>query len=326
MRGMGLLAVLLALLGEADAFTVTNTNANGEGSLAQAIGDANAAPGADTIIFAIPPGDPPTVPRIATAHYSIVHNAVDNDLTVRIGEDLAHDPGAVGGADFEVLGPGESKQDSVRVLLATPANTGTSTVGTLEHFWSVGFNAGDPAQSYLPPRRAWPWFLYVKDAGYVNRTGRVTSFSMFVNDAPGSATGTTYVTDHNPMPQATGEFGQSPAILWIPELGTVGVDGPSPALTFLRPTQPNPVTSGAVFRYAIGREIAAKGSVPVSLRLHDLQGRQVRSLRRTRQGIGEYEVRWDGTDDRGARLAPGIYYLRLTAGGAHGEQKVAVVD
>jgi hypothetical protein len=272
------------------------------------------------------PADYGQLARIATAHYSIVHNAVDNDLTVRIGEDFDYNPGALGGADFEVLGPGESQQDSVRVVLATPPNTGTSTVGTLEHFWSVGFNGGDPAEAYLPPRRGWPWFLYVKDAGFVNRTGRVTSFSMFVNDAPGSATGTTYVTDHAPMPQATGEFGQSPAILWIPERGTVAVHESSPSLTFLRPVLPNPVTSRAIFRYAIGGEVAGKDPVSVSLRLHDLQGRLVRELAHARQTVGEYEVTWNGTDEHGSRVRPGIYYLRLSAGETRRDQKVAVVN
>jgi small-conductance mechanosensitive channel len=38
----------------ASTFTVTNTNDAGPGSLRQAIDDANAAPGADTIVFAIP--------------------------------------------------------------------------------------------------------------------------------------------------------------------------------------------------------------------------------------------------------------------------------
>ncbi|HET9326393.1 MAG TPA: S8 family serine peptidase [Candidatus Eisenbacteria bacterium] len=265
--------------------------------------------------------------RVATAYYSIVHNAVDNDLTVRVGADFDYNPGALGSADVEVLGPGEIQQDSMRVLFPTPANTGTSTVGTIEHFWSVGFNAGDPAGDYLPPRRGWPWFLHVKDGGFVNRTGRVTSFSMFVNDTPGSATGTTYVTDHQPMPQATGEFGQSPAILWIPEQRIVGVD-PSPAAssTLLRPALPNPITSRAVFSYTVGREVAGSGPVSVSLRLHDLQGRLVRDLARVRQGAGDYQVAWDGTNDRGARVGPGIYYVRLSAGGVHSQQKVAVVN
>jgi subtilisin family serine protease len=165
-----------------------------------------------------------TLARIMTAFYSIVHDAVDNDLLVRVGSDADYDPGTLGGADFEVLGPGETSQDSFKVILdgTIPPNTATATLGTIEHFWSVGFRQGDGAEPYLPLSRNHPWFLHVTDAGYVNRTGRVTGFSLFVNDAPGSASGQTYVTNHTPMPQPTGEFGLTPAVLWIPEMTSTG--------------------------------------------------------------------------------------------------------
>jgi hypothetical protein len=160
-----------------------------------------------------------TLARIATAYYQIVHNAVDNDLLVRIGSDLDYNPGSLGGANFEVLGPGENAQDSSKVVLNSnvPPNTGTSTVGTVEHWWSVGFRQGDGAEAYLPPNFAHPWFLSVTDGGYVNRTGRVTAFSLFVNISPGSANGNTWVTNHTPMPVPTGEGGAGSALLWIPE-------------------------------------------------------------------------------------------------------------
>lgn len=166
-----------------------------------------------------------TLARIATAHYQVVHNAVDNDLTVRIGSDYGRTIGGLGAADFEVLGPGETAQDSAVVLLpaAVPANTGTSTVGTVEHYWSVGFKQGDPAEGFLPPSLGTPWFLDVTDGGFVNRNGRVTAFSIFVNDTPGSATGQTYVTDHQPLPAPLVEGGAVSTTLWIPEQPVTGV-------------------------------------------------------------------------------------------------------
>jgi len=162
--------------------------------------------------------------RVATAHYQIVHNAVDNDLMVRIGASLDYDPGNLGDAEFEVLGPGASAADSAVVLLdGGPANTVPATIGNLEQYWSVGFREGDGADMFLPPRAGLAWFLKVTDGGYVNRTGRVTAFSLFVNDSPGSPSGTTYVTDHSPMPQPLVEGGAVPVTLWIPEQGTVSV-------------------------------------------------------------------------------------------------------
>jgi hypothetical protein len=198
------------------------------------------------------PADYGELARVATAHYSIAHNAVDNDLSVRIGADLDRNIGTLGGANFEVLGPGESQEDSAVVLISipSPASTGPATVGSVEHFWSVGFLQGDGMEQYLPPSQAHPWFLQATDAGYVNRTGRVTSFSMFVNYTPGSPNGTTYTTDHMPMPVPTGEYGQSPALLWIPEtqFPVAVTPEPSSALTLLAPVTPNPVSGSVVFR------------------------------------------------------------------------------
>jgi subtilisin family serine protease len=160
-----------------------------------------------------------TLARVATAFYSIAHNAVDNDLLIRVGASLDYDAGNLGDAELEVLGPGESQQDSVLVVLppTIPANTGTSTLGTLDHFWSVGFKQGDDVEWWLPPRPGNAWFLKVVDGGFVNRTGRVTSFSLFVNDSPGSASGTTYATNHSPMPAPLVEGGVVATTLWIPE-------------------------------------------------------------------------------------------------------------
>lgn len=166
-----------------------------------------------------------TLARVATAFYQLVHNAVDNDLTVRVGSDYGRTIGSLGGADMEVLGPGEKAQDSVRVILpaSVPPNTGSSALGTLEHFWSVGFRQGDAAEGFLPPSFGTPWFLSVSDGGYVNRTGRASAFSIFVNDSPGSASGTTYVTDHTPLPAPFVEGGVVPTTLWIPEQRTTDV-------------------------------------------------------------------------------------------------------
>jgi hypothetical protein len=55
---VGIAVLSVALPMSAATFTVTNTNDSGPGSLRQAILDANANPGADTIAFAIPGADP----------------------------------------------------------------------------------------------------------------------------------------------------------------------------------------------------------------------------------------------------------------------------
>jgi hypothetical protein len=212
----------------------------------------------------VPHAEPPaevtfgSFPRVATAHYQIVHNAADNDLTIRIGADLDYSIGTLGGASAEILGPGEIAQDSATVILppTVPANTGTSTIGTIEHFWSVGIRQGDRLAGWLPPDAGSAWFLSVTDGGFVNRNGRLTAFSLFVNDSPGSASGTTYVTDHAPMPAPLVEGGLLPTTLWIPERPTTAVnaarfsgrpDAGGVRLEF-ELIQPDPGASAVVFR------------------------------------------------------------------------------
>ncbi|MEP7027330.1 MAG: S8 family serine peptidase [Candidatus Eisenbacteria bacterium] len=349
-----------------------------------------------------------TLARIATAYYRIVHNAVDNDLLVRLGSDLNYDPGTLGAANFEVLGPGEGSQDSAVVILpaAVPANTGTSTLGTIEHYWSVGFRQGDGAEPYLPPTMAHPWFLRVVEAGYVNRQGRVTAFSLFVNNSPGSAGGTTYVTDHQPMPQPTVEGGAVPVTLWIPEQQatpakiayfegtseaggnrlslelatempgaramvyrsstddfatrqpltaqaipvegtrfeyldaqvsagatysywvelldgnggsimngpvTMAAGGVQLASVVLAP-RPNPFASSTVLQYTLGADRAPSGSALVSVVVHDSRGRVVRTIKHEVETAGPHQAEWNGEDDRGARVAAGVYHVSFRAG------------
>jgi subtilisin family serine protease len=375
-------------------------------------------------LLGTPHAEPPvpaaygTLARIATAFYRIAHNAVDNDLLVRIGSDLDYMPGDLGDANFEVLGPGETAQDSAVVLLnGGPANTGPATFGTVEHYWSVGFRQGDGAEPYLPPSMAKPWFLKVVDGGYVNRTGRVTAFSLFVNTSPGSASGTTYLTDHQPMPQPTVEGGIVPVTLWIPEqaptpaaiaffeggaeaggirltlelaeeiegatamvfrsesedFGTrqpqtsqalpiagtrfswldtdavAGVrysywvevragdgrsfmNGPvslslagTTLATVAMAPRPNPVTSSTVFQYALGADVTGGGTADVSVVIHDTRGRVVRSLKHAQESAGEYRVEWNGADNRGMRVAPGVYHLQFRAGTMTRNLKLAVI-
>ena len=52
------------------------------------------------------------------------------------------------------------------------------------------------------------------------------------------------------------------------------------------------------------------GPVPVAVGIYDLAGRRMRALHRGREPIGHYELRWDGRDDTGRLVAPGIYLFR----------------
>ena len=57
--------------------------------------------------------------------------------------------------------------------------------------------------------------------------------------------------------------------------------------------------------------LRALDPVPVELTVYDLAGRQVRDLQSTDRLNGPQRVLWDGRDDSGAMVAPGLYMLRL---------------
>ncbi len=65
---------------------------------------------------------------------------------------------------------------------------------------------------------------------------------------------------------------------------------------------------------------------PVSVRLYDLSGRRVRSLWEERLiTAGRYLVEWDGRDDGGQVVVPGIYVLRVESAADVGDVWVGTV-
>jgi hypothetical protein len=90
---------------------------------------------------------------------------------------------------------------------------------------------------------------------------------------------------------------------------TVGLPprSPSGAMMLARPA-PNP-SRGTV---ALAFEIPAR--VPMRLDVYDLKGRHVRTLADEPAFVGPGSRAWDGTDTRGVRVPPGLYFVELRAG------------
>jgi hypothetical protein len=83
-------------------------------------------------------------------------------------------------------------------------------------------------------------------------------------------------------------------------------DSPSPAEFTLKPNYPNPFNSSTAIGFGIDKEDY------VSLVVYDLLGRQVRYLLQNNLPAGEYNVIWDGRDNRGFDVVSGVYYYRLS--------------
>jgi hypothetical protein len=98
--------------------------------------------------------------------------------------------------------------------------------------------------------------------------------------------------------------------------GTPDGDALSDKIRAVRPNPFNPLTT-------VEFEIAVKGRA--ALRVYDIAGRLVTTLRDGEVEPGEYEATWDGTDDSGERVASGVYMLRLEVGGGASASTKAVL-
>jgi hypothetical protein len=87
-----------------------------------------------------------------------------------------------------------------------------------------------------------------------------------------------------------------------------------------RPTiGPNPFRATAKIRFAL------PGSRAVEIGVYDVLGRRVRALRSGTLPAGEHSVSWDGRRDDGARVAGGLYFVRVVTAGERWTLKVVAV-
>jgi len=87
-----------------------------------------------------------------------------------------------------------------------------------------------------------------------------------------------------------------------------GVAGGIPAAYALRQNEPNPF-HGAT---AVSFDMPSTGGV--ALEVIDIKGRIVRTLVDARMPAGRHSAAWDGRDGAGARVSPGVYFVRMSAG------------
>lgn len=98
------------------------------------------------------------------------------------------------------------------------------------------------------------------------------------------------------------------------------IDPPAtPAVTAFERVSPNPLAGVATLAF----RLASRG--PVSLAVYSVDGRRVRTLARDAFEAGRHEIAWDGIDDAGHRVRPGLYFARLEAGGAAFSRRMVIV-
>jgi bacillopeptidase F len=75
---------------------------------------------------------------------------------------------------------------------------------------------------------------------------------------------------------------------------------------------PNPFNASTSIKYEVKQ--TASSTDKVTLKVYNVLGQQVKTLVEEPQAAGFYTVHWDGTDNRGQKMASGVYFYRLQAG------------
>lgn len=104
---------------------------------------------------------------------------------------------------------------------------------------------------------------------------------------------------------------------WLPRVTAVEEAGPVAAR--LGDNAPEPFGPATTIGFALER--AARGD----LSIFDLSGRRVRLMASGWLEAGPHVLTWDGTDDQGRRLAPGVYFYRLNTGTFSGTRQMVML-
>ncbi len=102
--------------------------------------------------------------------------------------------------------------------------------------------------------------------------------------------------------------------------GTVGMERVDGArVTRLETAFPNPSSPATTVRFVL-----TEGG-PVTLRVYDAAGREVRTLRDEPLSAGTFEISWDGKDASGRSVSSGVYVIRMESVGLRFAERLVLV-
>lgn len=143
---------------------------------------------------------------------------------------------------------------------------------------------------------ATPWFrAQVGTAAYVGPIAGTSSYKVTAIDVHGN--------------ESEPAFAQPEA--------TLGVDGA--AQVFFAPPSPNPSSRATTLRFGLTREAR------VDVGVYDERGRRVAVLANGRLTAGEHTLLWDGHDESGRDVAPGLYFVRAKLDGREYSRRIVRV-
>jgi len=100
-----------------------------------------------------------------------------------------------------------------------------------------------------------------------------------------------------------------------------GVDDGAHQLPMSRLHQnfPNPFSPTTSIAYTVAQ------SGPVEITIYNIRGQRVRQLVNEFKPMGRFQLTWDGANDRGTRVAQGIYFYRLRIGSFSEVKKMVIL-
>jgi parallel beta-helix repeat protein len=93
-----------------------------------------------------------------------------------------------------------------------------------------------------------------------------------------------------------------------------------PSVFFLKQSFPNPMRNQTFVSYGLPNE------ADVTLTICNLAGQEIRALVRKNQKAGYHSVRWNGRNDRGNRVASGVYFCKFDASEFRGIKKITIMQ
>ncbi len=114
---------------------------------------------------------------------------------------------------------------------------------------------------------------------------------------------------------------------WVIRGDTLGGGGPQagavvqllPLVYELGPAIPNPSKGQTTFRYALPKESR------VNMTFYNVAGQVVKEFNQGKQKAGYYSLKWDGRNNQGHKVGPGVYFYRLQAGSWAKTRKMVVI-
>ncbi len=108
-------------------------------------------------------------------------------------------------------------------------------------------------------------------------------------------------------------------LLWVAQpTGAPEIPDRGTGLEIL-PNTPNPFNPSTEIRFSLTR------SGPVTVTIHDLAGRLVRTLEQGVRESGEHRILWHGEDDGGRRQPSGVFFVRVVSGDEVRSRKIMML-